>query len=118
MSLASLSPIAPFCGTGTTLVEAKLCGVPSIGLEANPFTHFASFVKVDCSVDPDTFIEGAQKNSCCCSKKTERTRDNQTLNEAIKTHSLRTLDPDAANLLLSNSISSMLQRAQRREPEI
>lgn len=27
----------PFCGTGTTLVEAKLKGIASIGLESNPF---------------------------------------------------------------------------------
>ena len=27
----------PFCGTGTTLVEAKLNGISSIGLESNPF---------------------------------------------------------------------------------
>jgi len=26
----------PFCGTGTTIVEAKLRGVPSVGTEANP----------------------------------------------------------------------------------
>lgn len=42
-----------FCGTGTTIVEAKLNGIQGIGLEANPFAHFASSVKVDWSVDPD-----------------------------------------------------------------
>ena len=26
----------PFCGTGTTLVECKRLGIPSIGIEANP----------------------------------------------------------------------------------
>lgn len=26
----------PFCGTGTTLVECKKHGIPSIGIEANP----------------------------------------------------------------------------------
>ncbi len=29
----------PFCGTGTTLVECKKRGVPSIGIEANPVTR-------------------------------------------------------------------------------
>lgn len=34
----------PFCGTGTTLVEAKLNNIPTVGLEANPFPHFASYL--------------------------------------------------------------------------
>src|SRR3989304_5799715 len=37
----------PFCGTGTTLVEAKLAGMIAIGLEGNPFPHFASSVKTN-----------------------------------------------------------------------
>src|SRR5712691_5612076 len=32
----------PFCGTGTTVVECKKLGVPSIGVEAHPMGHFAS----------------------------------------------------------------------------
>lgn len=43
----------PFCGTGTTLVESKLWGIPSWGIEANPFAHFATSVKIDWDVDPD-----------------------------------------------------------------
>ena len=30
----------PFCGTGTTLVEAKMNMIGAIGLEANPFPSF------------------------------------------------------------------------------
>ena len=37
----------PFCGTGTTLVECKKQGIPSVGIEANPMAHFACQVKVD-----------------------------------------------------------------------
>src|SRR5437016_10773969 len=40
----------PFCGTGTTLVECKKLGIPSIGVEANYFAHFASQVKVNWQV--------------------------------------------------------------------
>ena len=40
----------PFCGTGTTLVECKKLGVPSIGIERNPIAHFASRTKLDWSV--------------------------------------------------------------------
>lgn len=50
----------PFCGTGTTLVEAKLNGVESIGIDANPFAHFSSSVKVNWTVDP-TLVMGTAK---------------------------------------------------------
>ena len=43
----------PFCGTGTTLVECKKSGVPSVGLESNPMARFASGVKIDWSVGSD-----------------------------------------------------------------
>lgn len=42
----------PFCGTGTTLVECKRKGIPSLGIEANPMAHFASETKLDWSLDP------------------------------------------------------------------
>jgi hypothetical protein len=32
----------PFCGTGTTLVECKKCGISSLGIEAHPMARFAS----------------------------------------------------------------------------
>ncbi|MDA0867660.1 MAG: DNA methyltransferase, partial [Cyanobacteria bacterium] len=32
----------PFCGTGTTLVEAKKQGLAAVGVEATPMSHFAS----------------------------------------------------------------------------
>lgn len=50
----------PFCGTGTTIVEAKACRVPSIGVEANRFAHFASSVKTDWNVDPEALVEVAE----------------------------------------------------------
>ena len=34
----------PFCGTGTTLVECKKSGIPSVGIEPNPMARFASGV--------------------------------------------------------------------------
>jgi len=40
----------PFCGTGTTIVESKLNRIPAIGIEANPFAHFATSVKTDWSI--------------------------------------------------------------------
>src|SRR5437899_6696952 len=46
----------PFCGTGTTLVECKRHGIPSIGVEANPMAFFASWVKTDWTLDPERLI--------------------------------------------------------------
>lgn len=43
----------PFCGTGTTLVEAKKCGVPSIGCDAHPFAVLVSRVKTNWSLPVD-----------------------------------------------------------------
>ena len=41
----------PFCGTGTTLVEAKKCGVRSVGCDAHPFAVLVSRVKTNWSLD-------------------------------------------------------------------
>jgi DNA modification methylase len=41
----------PFCGTGTTLVEAKKNGIPSSGCDAHPFTAMVSRVKTNWDLD-------------------------------------------------------------------
>ncbi len=43
----------PFCGTGTTLVEAKKQGVPSVGCDAHPFAVLVSRVKTNWTLDTD-----------------------------------------------------------------
>lgn len=42
----------PFCGTGTTVVEARKNGFASWGIEAHPMTHFAAATKVKWDLDP------------------------------------------------------------------
>src|SRR5438034_11094975 len=42
----------PFCGTGTTLVEAKKRGFPSMGCDAHPFAALVSRVKTNWDLDP------------------------------------------------------------------
>lgn len=51
----------PFCGTGTTLVECKKLGIPSIGVEAHPMAHFAGQVKTDWRPDPDALAAHAEQ---------------------------------------------------------
>ena len=43
----------PFCGTGTTLVEAKKSGIPSVGCDAHPFAFLVSRVKTNWMLDAD-----------------------------------------------------------------
>lgn len=87
----------PFCGTGTTLVEAKIHGVDSIGIEANPMAHFASAVKVDWDVFPDKLLKHAEEIA-------ERAEKNIS---TYRQDSLRGLLPDAQKLLLKDSISPL-----------
>jgi DNA modification methylase len=42
----------PFCGTGTTLVEAKKNSIPSVGMDAHPFAALVSRVKTNWDLDP------------------------------------------------------------------
>ncbi|BBO23885.1 MAG: hypothetical protein HND43_03935 [Armatimonadetes bacterium] len=56
-----MTVLDPFCGTGTTLVEAKKQGIANVGLEANPMAAFASEVKTDWGVDPGSLREWADR---------------------------------------------------------
>ncbi|MGH9350629.1 MAG: hypothetical protein ACRD2G_00425 [Terriglobia bacterium] len=83
-----------FCGTGTTLVECKKRGIQSIGIEANPFARFATQVKIDWDVEPDELLSHASKVA------------GHAQAESDKNHRpLRTLSPEAYDLILDNSIS-------------
>ena len=105
----------PFCGTGTTLVECKKLGVPSLGVEANPMAHFASEVKVDWDCNPDRLITHAEE---LASRVAAELRDAGINDDCLPLFNygrasanlggatlLRTLEPGREALLLGKSIS-------------
>jgi DNA modification methylase len=100
----------PFCGTGTTIVEAKMLGIPSIGIEAHPMSHFASQVKVDWSVSPEGLLEHARRVAELATKKLEADGIEDApffhLNSSQKLK-LRKLDSEQTKLLLKDSISPL-----------
>jgi hypothetical protein len=101
----------PFCGTGTTIVECKKLGIPSIGIEANPMAQFASETKVDWSPDPDALLAHAER----VAQETLRVFaaqgiDDDVFNAHTNGHvpgGLKTLPDEQMDMLLTNSISAL-----------
>jgi len=100
----------PFCGTGTTLVECKKLGIPSVGIEANPMAAYASRVKTDWSPEPKAFVEHAN----AVADATEVRLAAEGLSEAIFARrfalsrvALRSLPAEMNALLLKGSISPL-----------
>jgi len=103
----------PFCGTGTTLVECKKLGIASIGVEPNPMACFASRVKVNWNVDPDSLMRHARKIADLTLERFEA--DGVDDEEPLPlfhagrraTTNLRTLSEEIQKLLLKDSISPL-----------
>ena len=101
----------PFCGTGTTVVECKKRGIASVGIEANPMAHFATQVKIDWGPDPDGLIRHANAVAEAALRELAAARivdDTLPLFNEVEPDrqtELKTLSPDCAKLLLTNSIS-------------
>ncbi len=97
----------PFCGTGTTLVEAKLAGMVPIGIEGNPFPHFASTVKTDWSVGASLLADHTRHiaDQALGILRSQGIDDNFPFEKEHK--NLRSLAPDAERLILANSISPL-----------
>ncbi len=52
----------PMMGSGTVLIEAKLMGIKSVGVDASPFCRFMTQVKLDALTVPLTPVREALKN--------------------------------------------------------
>ena len=96
----------PFCGTGTTVVEAKLCKVPSIGLEANRFAKFAGAVKLNWGIDPDDLLDAARG----ISDRVLTALNKRGISDVPEKHivvpeSLRTFTPEQEAIVLRGSMS-------------
>jgi DNA modification methylase len=97
----------PFCGTGTTIVEAKLNRIRAIGLEANPFPHFASTVKTDWNIVPDELeLFASRVSESTWAELTNQGIDDRALTCESKVE-LKTLDEQAMRAMMKNSISPL-----------
>ena len=102
------SVLDPFCGTGTTLVEAKKLGIPSCGLEAVAVSRLAASTKVDWSPDPDGMLRHAElvAEKALAVLATDGISDGPTASIPRGVR-LRSLPPPTAKLLFKNSISPL-----------
>ena len=97
----------PFCGTGTTIVEAKLQGYQGVGIEANPFPHFASCVKTDWQLDPSTLLEKALEIAHGAREVLYSQGIDDETKTSIDGQTLKRLPSDAERVLIKNSISPL-----------
>ena len=99
----------PFCGTGTTLVESKLNGISSFGVEANPFAHFATSVKIDWDVDPDLLHSRSHEiaETALDILRRQGIDDETSCDGNIQDLPLRQLSQEESKLIISGSISPL-----------
>jgi DNA modification methylase len=97
----------PFCGTGTTLVESKLHGIRSVGIEANPFPYFATSVKTDWEITPGELLKNAKEIAESAREKLKKKGldDDWVCLKTPANMELKKLNPESEKLLLKDSIS-------------
>ena len=98
----------PFSGTGTTMVECKKLGIPSVGTEANPMAQFAGLTKTDWQPDPAGLVAHAEQVAELAMRQFASdhvSEDFVFCLENKQSYPLRQLPPECTSLLLSDSIS-------------
>lgn len=99
----------PFCGTGTTLVEAKKNGIPSIGVEAIPMSAFAARTKLDWSCDPNRLVEHAESVAQYALERFEQEgiSDSQVIAPVSHHEDIVSLSQEQRHLLFKNAMSPL-----------
>jgi len=78
----------PFCGCGTTLIEAHFSGVVSIGVDLNPIAFFITHARTSCmKIDLCLLSKQTQKLLQMCAKKKDAVQD-RDLMEYLSTTNL------------------------------
>lgn len=97
----------PFAGSGTTLVESQKHAVPSVGIEALPFVHFAARVKTDWSIHPRSIVQAAETIAASAFRALAREGipDPPVEGDPDPSIPLRILPEETNKLLLRESIS-------------
>jgi len=99
----------PFCGTGTTVVECKKQGIPSVGVEVNPVAVFAGEVKTDWTPDPVGLSRHADRLADIAHEtlRTQGLQDKPLFQMPPTTVPLLDLPAEKWKLLLKDSISPL-----------
>lgn len=100
----------PFCGTGTTLVEAKKLGIASVGVEANAMARFAARVKTDWDAEPDKlarFGRDVAEEVSESSHESVHVGESSSIGVSVYKGRLRAFDAEKSRLLIKNSISPL-----------
>ncbi len=96
----------PFCGTGTTLVEAQKLGGEAVGVDSNPVCQFAARVKTDWTPDPDGLVRHARAiGEATLAELKAAGIDDLTLRFPPTVEEMREFPPETQRLLIKHSIS-------------
>jgi hypothetical protein len=99
----------PFCGTGTTLVECKKSGIPSVGVEANSMAYLACAVKTDWAPNAKAILKAAQSiaEQAFDHLQSERIEDDPMPENLSGISRCQTLPTELMKLILTDSISPL-----------